>query len=125
MKVIGYNRVSTNEQAEDGVGRKARAQRIREYCKARRWQLIEIVRDDGYSPKDLKRPGLRRSEVLRHRLPVEAGPAGDRPESVAIGIPSQHFPHFEHRHLAIGHGASFGWRRTIARAPVTGVGERL
>jgi site-specific DNA recombinase len=59
MKVIGYVRVSTNEQAENGVSLKAKEHRIREYCKAQGWQLIEVVRDDGYSAKDLKRPGLR------------------------------------------------------------------
>jgi DNA invertase Pin-like site-specific DNA recombinase len=60
MKAVGYTRVSTNEQAENGVSLKAQEQRIREYCKAQGWQLIEIVRDDGCSAKDLKRPGLRR-----------------------------------------------------------------
>ena len=60
MKVLGYVRASTNEQAENGVSLKAQEQRIREYCKAQGWQLVEVVRDDGYSAKDLKRPGLRR-----------------------------------------------------------------
>jgi len=60
MKVLGYVRASTNEQAENGVSLKAQEQRIREYCKAQGWQLIEIVQDEGYSAKDLKRPGLRR-----------------------------------------------------------------
>ena len=45
-------------------------------------------------------------DILRHRLPVEAGPPGDRPESVSTDIPSQHFPDLDHGQLAIGHGAS-------------------
>jgi site-specific DNA recombinase len=60
MKVIGYSRVSTNEQAENGVSLKAQEQRVREYCRAQGWQLVEVVRDDGYSAKDLKRPELSR-----------------------------------------------------------------
>lgn len=59
-KVIGYVRVSTNEEAESGVSLKAQEQRIREHCRTQGWQLVEVVRDDGYSAKDLKRPGLRR-----------------------------------------------------------------
>ncbi len=60
MRVIGYVRVSTNEQAENGVSLDAQAQKIRAYCKGNGWQCVEVVRDDGYSAKDLKRPGLQR-----------------------------------------------------------------
>jgi DNA invertase Pin-like site-specific DNA recombinase len=58
MKVIGYARVSTNEQAEQGVSLDAQEARIRAYCTAQEWECVEVVRDDGYSAKDLKRPGL-------------------------------------------------------------------
>jgi DNA invertase Pin-like site-specific DNA recombinase len=60
MQVLGDVRVSTNEQAEKGVSLAAQEQRIRAYCKGKGWQCLEVVRDDGYSVKDLKRPGLRR-----------------------------------------------------------------
>jgi site-specific DNA recombinase len=60
MRVIGYVRVSTNEQAENGVSLDAQAQKIRAYCKGNGCQCVEVVRDDGYSAKDLKRPGLQR-----------------------------------------------------------------
>lgn len=33
MRVIGYVRVSTNEQAENGVSLAAQEQKIRVYCK--------------------------------------------------------------------------------------------
>lgn len=59
MRVIGYVRVSTNEQAENGVSLAAQDQRIRTYCKANGWQCIGVIRDDGHSAKDLKRPGLQ------------------------------------------------------------------
>jgi DNA invertase Pin-like site-specific DNA recombinase len=60
MRVIGYVRVSTNEQAENGVSLAAQEQKIRGYCKLNDWQCLEVVRGDGYSAKDLKRPGLQR-----------------------------------------------------------------
>jgi len=59
MRVVGYVRVSTNEQAENGVSLAAQKQKIRTYCKGNGWQCIAVVRDDGYSAKDLKRPGLQ------------------------------------------------------------------
>ena len=59
MRVIGYVRVSTNEQAENGVSLAAQEQKIRSYCKGNGWQCVRVVRDDGYSAKDLKRPGLQ------------------------------------------------------------------
>jgi site-specific DNA recombinase len=60
MKVIGCVRVSTNEQAENGVSLAAQKHRILEYCKANGWTCVEILEDDGYSGKDLRRPTLQR-----------------------------------------------------------------
>ncbi len=59
MRVIGYVRVSTNEQAENGVSLAAQEQTIRAYCEGNDWKCIAVVRDDGHSAKDLKRPGLQ------------------------------------------------------------------
>lgn len=60
MKVIAYVRVSTNEQAETGVSLAAQEQKIRGYCKLNGWKCVEVIRDDGHSAKDVKRPGLKR-----------------------------------------------------------------
>ncbi len=49
MRVIGYVRVSTNEQPENGVSLGAQEQKIRAYCKGNGWQCIGVVRDDGYN----------------------------------------------------------------------------
>ncbi len=59
MRVIGYVRVSTNEQAQTGVSLAAQEQQIRAYCKGNGWLCIGIIRDDGASAKDLKNPGLQ------------------------------------------------------------------
>lgn len=58
MNVIGYSRVSTSDQEDNGHGLDAQERRIREACDQRGWQLVEIVRE-GASGKDLRRDGLQ------------------------------------------------------------------
>jgi DNA invertase Pin-like site-specific DNA recombinase len=58
--VVGYTRVSTEEQAASGLGLKAQEQAIQTECERRRLTLCAIYSDDGVSgtvPPD-KRPGL-------------------------------------------------------------------
>jgi len=59
MRAIGYVRVSTEEQALTGVSLDAQEEKIRAYCVAKEWDLIRVVRDEGYSAKDLNRPGMQ------------------------------------------------------------------
>lgn len=59
MRMIGYIRVSTAEQASSGLGLEAQEKDIRAECERRDWQLLELVRDEGQSAKTLDRPGLR------------------------------------------------------------------
>jgi DNA invertase Pin-like site-specific DNA recombinase len=63
MQVLGYVRVSTDEQKQSGAGLEAQRQAIIAECKRRGWQLVEVIEDAGYSAKDLKRPGVQ--EALR------------------------------------------------------------
>ena len=58
MKVIGYARVSTDEQAKSGLGLEAQIAKIRSYADLFELTVTEIVIDDGISGKNLKRPGL-------------------------------------------------------------------
>ena len=58
MRVIGYVRVSTEEQGLSGAGLQAQRAAIIAECKRRGWTLIRIAEDVG-SGKDLKRPGIR------------------------------------------------------------------
>jgi site-specific DNA recombinase len=60
MRVIGYTRVSTEEQATSGVSLAAQADKIRAYCGLYDLELGGIVEDAGASAKSLDRPGLRR-----------------------------------------------------------------
>lgn len=67
-RAIGYVRVSTEEQAREGVSLDVQAARIRAYCEAKGWTLVEIFRDEGRSAKDLHRPGVQRAlELARKR----------------------------------------------------------
>src|SRR5215471_19737094 len=70
MRVIGYVRVSTEEQALSGASLDAQRRAIAAECKRRGWELVETIEDAGYSAKDLKRPGVQ--EALRA---LEAGEA--------------------------------------------------
>jgi DNA invertase Pin-like site-specific DNA recombinase len=70
MRVIGYVRVSTDEQGMSGAGLEAQRRAIAAECKRRGWELVETIADRGYSAKDLRRPGVQ--EALRT---LEAGEA--------------------------------------------------
>ncbi len=57
-RVIGYIRVSTDQQASEGVSLEAQREKIRAYCTALDLELVEICSDNGYSAKTIERPGL-------------------------------------------------------------------
>ena len=56
---IGYARVSTDEQAREGVSLEAQEVRIKAYAQAKDLPLGDILVDEGRSGKDLKRPALQ------------------------------------------------------------------
>lgn len=62
LRVIGYTRVSTEEQASGGFSLDAQAAKIRAYCDLYELDLARIVSDPGFSGKDLERPGV--AEIL-------------------------------------------------------------
>jgi len=61
MKVIGYTRVSTEEQASDGVSLAAQREKLIAYASLYELELVEIIEDPGESGKTLDRPGLQRA----------------------------------------------------------------
>jgi DNA invertase Pin-like site-specific DNA recombinase len=66
MEVVGYVRVSTDEQSGSGAGLEAQRQAIVTECERRGWKLINVVEDAGWSAKDLKRPGIQEAlKVLK------------------------------------------------------------
>jgi DNA invertase Pin-like site-specific DNA recombinase len=62
LRVVGYTRVSTEEQAVGGFGLDAQEAKIRGYCGLYDLDLVRIHSDPGASGKDLDRPGVQ--EVL-------------------------------------------------------------
>lgn len=57
-RVVGYVRVSTDEQGNSGAGLEAQRAAIVAECERRGWQLVR-VEEDVLSGKTLRRPGLQ------------------------------------------------------------------
>jgi site-specific DNA recombinase len=70
LRLIGYIRVSTEDQARNGVSLADQEAKIRAYAALTDGELLEVVRDEGRSGKDLDRPGVR--EALSRVLSGEA-----------------------------------------------------
>lgn len=66
MRVVGYVRVSTDEQVNEGISMAAQAEKIRLQAQLDELELVEVIDEAGYSAKSLNRPGLQRAlEMLR------------------------------------------------------------
>ena len=62
MKAIGYIRVSTEQQAGEGVSLEAQKAKIEMWCKANDCELVEVFVDAGISGKSMdKRQGLQKA----------------------------------------------------------------
>ncbi len=60
IRVLGYPRVSTEEQSRDGLSLIHQEDRIRAYCDLHELELVGMIVDAGVSAKTLERPGLGR-----------------------------------------------------------------
>jgi len=68
MKAIGYIRVSTEDQAREGVSLDNQDAKIKAYASLNNMDLVEIVADAGISGKTMDRPGIARVlEILNNR----------------------------------------------------------
>lgn len=56
LDALGYIRVSTDEQ-ETGLDVQRAA--ITEECASRGWRLLDVLEDEGFSAKDLRRPAVQ------------------------------------------------------------------
>lgn len=66
--MIGYLRVSTEEQASSGLGLEAQRETIQRYADAQGWDLVWYV-DEGLSAKSLDRPQLQAALSRLHVIP--------------------------------------------------------
>jgi site-specific DNA recombinase len=72
MKAVGYVRVSTDRQAEQGVSLEAQEAKIRAMATVQGAELTEVIVDGGESAKSLNRPSLRNLLALINSGKVQA-----------------------------------------------------
>lgn len=63
MRIVTYSRVSTTEQATEGVSLAAQADKLRTFASLHELNVVAELQDAGASAKTLDRPGLQ--EALR------------------------------------------------------------
>ncbi|MBD3242827.1 MAG: recombinase family protein [Chitinivibrionales bacterium] len=59
MKLIGYVRVSTEDQARNGVSLADQEAKIRAYAELYGHEVTQVITDPGISAKNLRRPGVQ------------------------------------------------------------------
>lgn len=57
-KVAIYSRVSTEEQAREGLSVDAQIEKCKSFCDARGWEIFKVYKDAGFSAGSLNRPAL-------------------------------------------------------------------
>jgi site-specific DNA recombinase len=72
MQAIGYVRVSTDKQAEQGVSLEAQEAKIRAMATVQGSHLLDVIVDGGETAKNLNRPGLQRLMALVNGGKVQA-----------------------------------------------------
>ena len=60
-RVVGYVRVSSEQQTDHGVSLQAQEEKIRQYCSLYDLTLVDIITDAGVSAKTLQREGLQKA----------------------------------------------------------------
>src|SRR2546422_11769131 len=71
MRAIGYVRVSTDKQAEDGVSLEVQEVKIRAMAVVQGAELLDLIVDGGESAKNLVRPGMERLLALVNERKVD------------------------------------------------------
>jgi site-specific DNA recombinase len=72
MTAIGYVRVSTEDQAKEGVSLDNQKAKIEAYCQLKDFELTEVVEDAGISAKNLKRPGVQKVLRMARKKQIDA-----------------------------------------------------
>jgi len=68
MKAIGYVRVSTEDQAREGISLDNQESKIKAYADLNNIKLMDVIKDEGISGKTMDRPGMNRINNM-----IEAG----------------------------------------------------
>lgn len=64
MKAIGYIRVSTEDQAREGISMDNQESKVRAYADLHNIDLVDVIRDEGVSGKSLERLGFERLQSI-------------------------------------------------------------
>jgi site-specific DNA recombinase len=67
MKIVCYCRVSTTDQADNGVSLDAQRAKLTAYAALYDLSIVEVITDAGESAKSLKRTGLQRALAVLRR----------------------------------------------------------
>ena len=71
MRVMGYIRVSTEDQAAHGVSLAGQRSRLQAYVDEREWEMVRVYRDEGLSAKSMRRPALQEALAACERGEAE------------------------------------------------------
>ena len=72
MAAVGYVRVSTDDQAKEGVSLDNQKSKIMAYCQLKDLELREVIEDAGISAKNLRREGVQKVLRLARRKEIDA-----------------------------------------------------
>ena len=72
MRSVGYIRVSTEDQAKEGISLEHQEAMVKAYASINDLELVEILHDEGASGKDLEREGMAKLLDLVKGGKVEA-----------------------------------------------------
>ena len=74
QRVANYTRVSTQEQAIEGVSIDAQIAALKAHAKIQKWEIFDDYIDAGYSGSTDERPALKRliADAKQHRFDIIA-----------------------------------------------------
>jgi DNA invertase Pin-like site-specific DNA recombinase len=72
MKAIGYIRVSTEDQAREGISLDNQESKIKAYADLNGFELVDVIKDEGVSGKTMDRPGMNRINAMIETGEIDA-----------------------------------------------------
>jgi len=72
MRTIGYIRVSTEDQAREGVSLDNQENKIRAYADLNGFELVDVIKDEGVSGKTMDRPGMNLINSMIETAEIDA-----------------------------------------------------
>jgi DNA invertase Pin-like site-specific DNA recombinase len=72
MKAIGYIRVSTEDQAREGISLDNQESKIRTYADLNSFELVGVIKDEGISGKTMDRSGMNRINTMIEAAEIDA-----------------------------------------------------